>query len=570
MARTVSARIFDPLWLLSRQWQTAEFRGEDAGSPVVARVRATSASLTRCRLGTPGTDPAPQPIAYDPTTMPLETLVERQPVRPKGDDAAARLRLVVEAGLHFLRLLGQQPLSKNYRDAFIARYALHIEPVLLAGFDAASAAQLQLFVGRVPDARLLEAALRPGGRPDAALKIKAGDRAEVEEAARLWLAWYDALFSESADAGAGAWLPDRLEYAVSVAAGLAADGTADRTLTASEICEGELDWCDFDVDGQAPLAADGGRSMPVLQTVVPAPISFRGAPAARFWEFENAQIDFGLMSVGPGDLAHLLMIEYASSWGNDWFVVPLDLKVGTLTSIDSMVVSDTFGVRSLLRPIGDAALPAPNWSLFQMARLRPPGGAAQPGIQRNLFFLPPVLARSLQGPALEDVLFMRDEMANMAWAIEREVEGPLEAAVRRDAALAASTAAEVVAPAPTGPHYRLASEVPAHWIPLLPVQLAQPDGRVQSRLRRGAVLLADGSQQVRRAQGRVLNLDPTLLLHDEEVPREGVRVTRHYQLARWVDGSTHCWIGQRKSVGRGEGSSGLRFDRVESPDDPVP
>jgi hypothetical protein len=52
-------------------------------------------------------------------------------------------------------------------------------------------------------------------------------------------------------------------------------------------------------------------------------------------------------------------------------------------------------------------------------------------------------------------------------------------------------------------------------------------------------------------------------VYEEEVPREGVRVTRSYQYTRWTDGSTHLWMGRRKGVGRGEGSSGLRFDRLE-------
>ena len=50
---------------------------------------------------------------------------------------------------------------------------------------------------------------------------------------------------------------------------------------------------------------------------------------------------------------------------------------------------------------------------------------------------------------------------------------------------------------------------------------------------------------------------------EEEVPREGARITRAYQLARWMDGSTYLWLGRRKTVGRGEGSSGLRFDTTE-------
>lgn len=54
-----------------------------------------------------------------------------------------------------------------------------------------------------------------------------------------------------------------------------------------------------------------------------------------------------------------------------------------------------------------------------------------------------------------------------------------------------------------------------------------------------------------------------LLLYEEEVPREGARVTRTYQYARWIDGSTHLWVGRRKEPGRGEGSSGLQFDVAE-------
>ena len=42
-----SARVFDPLWMLTRQWQMGEFQAEDAGTPVQARVRATTATLCR-------------------------------------------------------------------------------------------------------------------------------------------------------------------------------------------------------------------------------------------------------------------------------------------------------------------------------------------------------------------------------------------------------------------------------------------------------------------------------------------------------------------------------------------
>ncbi len=55
------------------------------------------------------------------------------------------------------------------------------------------------------------------------------------------------------------------------------------------------------------------------------------------------------------------------------------------------------------------------------------------------------------------------------------------------------------------------------------------------------------------------------IVYDEEIPREGIHVSRHYQMARWIVGSTWTWMAHRRRVGRGEGSSGLRFDAVEAP-----
>lgn len=77
------------------------------------------------------------------------------------------------------------------------------------------------------------------------------------------------------------------------------------------------------------------------------------------------------------------------------------------------------------------------------------------------------------------------------------------------------------------------------------------------------MLQPDGSQQVHAARGEILGGSP--LLYDAEVPRDGARVTRGRRLVRWTDGSTWVWTGYRKGVGRGEGSSGLRFDRIEEP-----
>lgn len=573
MGSSSSARLFDPLWLLTRQWQMGEFQAEDAGTPVQARVRATNALLTRCHFGAvPRT--SLQAPAYDPARTPLEVLVARRRMRAADADDSRMLTFAVEAGLHFLRMLEQQTLSQNYRAVFLSRLALQpTASASPASTDDPTTRFVQAMSGRAPDARILAAILRTGGPAqlvqDAALDIATADRAKVRQVATAWLAWYDNVYSEPVDPAEDAWIPERLEYATSVAARLSAAAPDELTFCADELDGGPLDWGSFDVNSQATLgtAADTGFAA-LVEATVPSPVSFRGAPAPRFWELEDANVAYGLVPVGPTDLAHLMMIEYASTYGNDWFVVPITVRVGSVTRVESLVVTDTFGVRSLLRPIGDPALPAPHFSMWQSAYWRPPGNVAPTArVAANRFFLPPTLGRTLDGPPVEDVLFMRDETANLAWAIERSIESPIERPARRyDAADAAPEGADPV----EGdlPRYVLSSRVPPNWIPLLPVQIRDAAGRTTVRLRRGAVLQPDGSQRIHRAVGEVLNAAADLLLYDEEVPREGVNVTRQRRLARWSDGSTWLWTSLRNQVGRGEGASALRFDQLHEPNDP--
>jgi hypothetical protein len=87
-----------------------------------------------------------------------------------------------------------------------------------------------------------------------------------------------------------------------------------------------------------------------------------------------------------------------------------------------------------------------------------------------------------------------------------------------------------------------------------------------------ARLSAGGVLELLHPHGVLLRGDPTgdiatdrLRIAEEEVPREGVVVTRRFQLARTADGSSVLWIGRRKAVGQGEGYSGLKFDIAVPP-----
>jgi hypothetical protein len=545
MQNSIEASVHDPLWMLARQWQLGEFRGEDAGSPALVELRAVVEPVTRF---TPSADPSEVRIR----TEPLEALVERERVR---DGRAVAGRLAAEAGQQFLRLLAAKGVKK-YQAAYVKTYAM--APPTAAErrtLDAATLRFRDVMGGRVPDGVRLYASLAPvarGGVFPGAPAVLVADRPKVLEAITAWVTWYEeALFNEppATTTIAPAWVPQRMEYAFAVHTERLAQ------LAAPEYVEGHLDWYSFDVRSMLSSRAVGTVATHAL---IPAPVTFRGMPASRYWEFEDARVNLSAVEADSVDIGRLVLLEFALAYGNDWFVVPIELAVGSACVIEWLLVTDTFGERAMIRPSGAAPGAPADWTLFTLGAERRADGMPAVRALRPLFLLAPALVSSLQSPPIEEVLFIRDEMANLAWAVERIVESPVGQPLnrydafqekrRRTPPTQPRSADEVATLA-----YQLGTEVPDHWFPLV------PELRGASMLfRRGSV----GSAQRPLPLGRILNAEARLELQEEEVPRGGARVTRAYQYARWIDGSTHLWIGRRKQPGRGEGSSGLQFDRA--------
>ena len=565
---SLAARLHDPLWQLARQWQIGEFTAEDTGSPVSARVRVEHAPLSRYRPGGEGSAVRP----YDGRHAPLEAVVE-------GESQAPTARLAAVAGLHFLRLLADRGMSRH-GPAYLARYAL-AWPADDPRLDAAARRFLAVLGGRVPDGVRLHAELRAalagagGALPDEPV-IAAGDRVVVADAARAYLGWYAAEVGGGVGAdgewaggagevGAGeAWQRERLEYEFSVAAPAP---SGEHVLVAPEYAEGRLDWPAFDHPAGAALGAGADRPAlrTITRTVIPTPVSYRGMPATRWWEFEDADVDFGRVEAGPTDLLRLLLVSFALDFGNDWFVLPVELDVGAVCRVRSLVVTDSFGQRTLVRPAAQVDAPRRDWRMYTPSPLVAP----VEDVSAELLLLAPATAAGLHGEPVEEVLLLRDEMANLAWAVERVVESASGGRLDRvEASRTGSSRPDGetgggVTDSPGGAlRYRLATTVPDHWLPLVPVRI-DPQ-RADVRLRRGRVLLdRDGGPTTPQALGRILDPDRPLEVFEEEVPRAGARVTRAYQYVRWTDGSSRLWVGRRKQPGRGEGWSGLRFDVVE-------
>lgn len=528
----LAARVHDPLWLLARQWQVGEFAGRDTGSPLTAQVAWTTAAFDRFASGTA----APQ--SYN-DKAPLEAMIEREAVRPHQGNSD--LLQAAEAGLQFLRLLDAAKLG-HLRSAYLQHYPL----AAAAGADGGALKLSAVLAGRALDGIQLRADLaKSSGKLPALPALSAADAAAVLPLAAKWIAWFDSLFTEPRSPNS--WTPGRMEY--SFALGAAGDANG---LVAREYNGGSIDWFSFD-RATAPLAGGSAKPVSASRSVTVAPVTFRGMPARRFWEMEDAAVDIGALSAAAEDLGRLLLREFALIYGNDWFQIPLAVPVGSQVVINSLSVLDTFGIATTIPHYAavDGAFAA--WRMFSLDAAGPTmstENAALNGL--NLIVLTPGGVNILDSAAIEDVLMLRDEPAEMAWGVEHTFVGA--SGTPTDSALVwRTTRPPVVPPTANVPSYRLGSVVPDYWIPFLPVSV--DNGPLQ--LRRGR-LPAAGSVPL----GTMLAY-PNQTLFFEELPREGIHLERRYRCARGLDGSTYVWIGRRRSVGEGEGRSGLRFDFLD-------
>lgn len=546
-APALAAGIADPLWMLTRQWQFGEFGGEDAGSPIAVKVEAEEAVLARYLAGPIGNSPSDSATDYDPAGRPLETLVEAEPPEMAGPLAG------IWAGQQFLRLLAAAGLTDEVSGAADYLFSEHdavdraIDP---SGADWAELAAL----GTIDGHKLAAAIAKAGGVPNGI-----ANQPGLKETCLEWLDWYrGSLPGEQASA----WLPNRLEYGFAASTGKG--GGKEDLLIAEEYTDGKLDWHSFDLADAPSLG--GARTVRQVRfnPMLPTSARFGGMPSDRFWEFEDGKVNLAQVSAGPTDIGRLLMLEFALAFGNDWFVIPVELPVGSLFRIQQFTVTDTFGVTSQVGRSGDAAGTA--WRMFELSRTD--------GGRSDAFLLAPAIDARLEGDAIEEVALFRDEMANMAWAVERKVPGAMglpvdryQEAAQRSAAQRFADLSHVTAEL----IYRVSTSVPEHWLPFVPIPKDdRPLAEFGIELERRAMLRYrdDGSIEPIFPHGTLLRTDlskapadePAQRLEDEEIPRDGVVVTRKAQFARWIGGERLHWTGRSKSPGKGEGASGLRHD----------
>ena len=598
--RSLRAEVRDPLWMLTRQWQFGEFKGEDAGSAVKARVQLNTSRIDRFAVKDENRDATGgeqfQPaVPYD-QKLPLEIEVEREPILSVGPEPnTTDLALRSQMGRHWLRMLKQAGLS-NVKNAVLERFAFEDisaknkedlvgnELLELAHLQSDPAAwqSLRAVKGRLPDGRKLLLAIDNGDFD--AWVDSSGLSPVLKDLAKDFRSWFRRLFSQPEDTELeDAWAPSYLEYQFAVSAPEEQSGEKRATLVAEQYYHGTLDWYAFDIDSQRQLQDVPEAEFPEGSFVerppvafLPSQIEFNGMPNVRLWEFEDRRTDFGSIRATTSDVPLLLLAEFGLIYGNDWTVVPYNLEVGSLADIKGIIVTDVFGVQTLIRPAGQGQqMDWQKWSMYNLAR------ADQVD---NRLFLPPSVAKVYESAPIEKVMLARDEVANLVWGVEETIPGiagngvnGFEAGKSLSGYFTANEPDREITRVPNDAkiQYLLGSTVPENWIPFIATR--QPGSNRQIRLQRGSMpRLTDViPNSVITPRGQILRVGldqkQPYFVHEEEVPRSGVILTRKYQRARGPNGEVFTWIGRRKETGRGEGASGLVFDQVvplEQPETP--
>jgi hypothetical protein len=577
--RALQAEVRDALWMLTKQWQMGEFRGDDAGSPVFAKLLMQKTRLTKYQ-------PAGGKVEPFDSATPLEAKVERRPIplHRQGRILSLDLRLVM-ARQWFSLIAG---LPRDYRLNYIAAYPIaKPDPKQKSNADVCSHPEafdtFQAFATRAMDGGAFYEFLSsdPSHKPfDGVAGINPLDQGDLITAAQKFLAWA-ARFLTQPSLDDNAWVPEKLEYQFATSAPMP-DGT-EKVYVAEEYYAGRLDWYSLDEDESiaaldpVPNSNETGFKPDTPFTTIPVPVSFSGMPNTRWWAFEEKKTNFGDIDASTTDLAKLLFMEFALVYSNDWFVVPSTLPAGTLVKIQGLAVTNVFGERYWIEAAGKGVdKDWGRWGMFTINVRNAPAGAAAD----TTLLLLPTLAKSQVGPPVEEVYLVRDEVANMAWGVERTVALPTGVG-RMGSEVATQTVTYlqdlITAGHPPPPpllaaavRYQVMNTVPENWIPFIPVHV--PGNNRQIQLQRAAMprLLVGAPPPAEKVQpltnllreGLDLPTAKTYFIHEEEVPRAGVRATQYYSRTRWTAGEVFVWFRAQKQTGRGEATSGLGFDRL--------
>ncbi len=579
--KAMKAEVRDALWMLTKQWQMGEFEGDDAGSPVFAKIHMESERINKYK-------PANNPVQhYNENELPLETLVEQMPLQFRSGNVNIMLDIRLVMGRYWLKLINH--LKSEIKEIYKENYSLKISS--FANTDSLNKlenAKLnsdinikilhKIFKNSIDGYELyknidLENNIHSYSEflPDTDLELLE----ELNKIEIKFIRWYER-FIQQPDNNNSAWNPEQLEYQFACGA---KNNYTEKTFEASEYYHGHLDWYNLDSREQnladpesTPLNEQDENNLQIEypKTFAPSPINFKGMPNKRWWAFEDAQINFADLKPNRQDHHKLLLIEFGLQYGNDWFLFPFELKSGTVNRVKGLTVTNSFGEVFWIKSANELNA---DWQMFTHSNFN------EKNSYSNDLVIPPTLLHSIEGKPVEKIHFLFDEMANMAWGIEKVAPSVYGNGIDADELRVKLTeylkdkydknAENNQESKKSALKFKLMNTVPENWIPFVKVSMSQYQRARVSRL----LLNLENELKVVEPRTAFLrqNMDTSdadngnksYFIYDQEITRAGMILKKTFQRTRWYNGKVCTWLGIRKTIGRGEGSSGLRFDYLD-------
>ena len=628
--KALSFETFDPYWSLARQWQFGRFEGNDCGTPVSVKVKTVRKKFDQVCLK--NENDQLEKIKYS-TETPLEYEVEKM-------NAEITPYIRIQSAMQFKKKLRRKFDSVDYlkiHEWLLSKFCSEkfskhsdannpIEDLKVKNITALKDFSAAYYKRTFDGYELYKRADSQKFELERELKESLPSSAsKLMKLLEEYVAWFDSKYFPTKYTD-GAWSNKKLGYQVEIHQGTT-------KYEAEDYDNGRLSWYSFDnknlnyvkrndgadvvqrnssqfganfptqgnilnyVSGGSNISSESiieknspENEIDKLLTYIPVPANFAGAPSQKLWEFENTKVN--MVADNEQDfsmLATAAIMQYISMYSNDWMIIPLETETGVVLDVKGVVIKDSFGERLYMEEDAedvdgnkDSDEFTDRWNLFGTASTQ---AFAKDNFTtaRGLLF-PPVVKKTEEGAPIEEVQFLRDEMANMVWGVETKINDgcggtvdgkTLSDAVFRDVdeqnALNANTSASAEeSDATKEPEYSLLiqNRVPLNWIPFLPQQLQ--DGR-NICFRRGKMPLFYNREflpvrpstqllSVKR-NNRTGAVNP-FYIDENQISGYGTKLVKTAQRTRWFLGKTFNWIGNRTIISEYQANSGLLFDEL--------
>lgn len=570
--KALSFEVFDPYWSLARQWQFGRFEGNDCGTPVSVKIKTVKKKFDKVCLKSG--DGKKETYTYS-TEVPLEYEVEKL-----NADITPYIR--VQSAMYFKKML---------KRVFCPKTVSETSKFLLETFKLSTDVFYRDRDDLVEDLKVKKnQALKTfsaayfkrsfdGYKLYQAIVDKNSELQKIQDMDLLkeYKSWFESKYLPNKKS-TGCWSNDKLGYRAEI-------HQDSKKYEAEDYDNGRLSWYSFDCNSNEENTKEEVKML----SYIPSPANFTGAPSQKFWEFENTKVS--MVADDEKDfkmLATAAVMQYINMYSNDWMIVPLESETGTVLDVKGIIIKDTFGERVYINEDAedvdeqkDSAEFTDRWNMFGTTRSQ---AFAEDNFTttRGLLF-PPVVQKCEESSPIEEVQFLRDEMANMVWGVETTINdgcgGTMDGKTLSDAVFSEVDEQNALNTNTSAPaeetdekkeaEYSLLiqNRVPLNWIPFLPEQL---DDFHNIHFRRGRMPLFYNKEFLTvRPSTKLLSVEKDenenvkpFYIDENQIAGYGTKLVKTAQRTRWFRGKTFNWIGNRTIISEYQANSGLLFDEL--------